>query len=238
MAPRGPNLRTRILPSARTGLRTYGVHVKAASVPRVPGLSIKFDYAMEWNREVASGIDMRAGAWAAQAGYRFAGAPGKPLVTYLHMTFSGDDPSTPNRLEGYDAMYPDRMTTGYQLGAMAAFLFINSNNVAGRFGVDLRPTATSRLEVYAWHIRAQQLNSPISFGQGDRVDPTTGVLITGVQSRHLTDDAVVMYTHVFSRRVILSLGASMSWPGEGIELLGEGLARVSYGFAPSLVLRF
>ncbi|WP_204306918.1 hypothetical protein, partial [Klebsiella aerogenes] len=68
------------------------------------------------------------------------------------------------------------------------------------------------------YINANQLGSPIQFGQGTRLEVYNGVpiLITGVTRPHLADDIFIEYTRKMNANTYLTAGFSVSFPGAGI----------------------
>lgn len=98
-------------------------------------------------------------------------------------------------------------------------VFINSNvnswQVAASFQATPRDTITARLH----RIEADQLRSPIQFGQATRVEVQNGVSspITGVTRRHLSDDLYVEYFRMISANLFMTAGFSVSVPGAGIK---------------------
>lgn len=64
------------------------------------------------------------------------------------------------------------------------------------------------------HIRANELNSPVQFGQATRVD-VNGNVITGVTDAHLSDDLFLEYSRIINRNTFLTAGVSVAFPGAG-----------------------
>ncbi|MBX9802998.1 MAG: hypothetical protein K2Y04_09570, partial [Caulobacteraceae bacterium] len=66
---------------------------------------------------------------------------------------------------------------------------------------------------------ANELNSPLQFGQATRLTLDNGVpgVVTGVRHPHLSDDFLVEYTRVLSANTFLTLGAAYSIPGVGLK---------------------
>ena len=69
------------------------------------------------------------------------------------------------------------------------------------------------------HIRANELRSPIQFGQGTRVDLSgSGAnVVAGVTDAHLADDIFLDYTRIVNRNTFVSAGVAVSFPGQGIK---------------------
>ncbi|MFX6027908.1 hypothetical protein ABTE84_21405, partial [Acinetobacter baumannii] len=78
----------------------------------------------------------------------------------------------------------------------SSMVFINSNVNAHQIALRLNPTDRDTLTLRYSHINANQLGSPIQFGQGTRLESYNGVpiLITGVTTPHLADDIFIEYT--------------------------------------------
>ena len=147
------------------------------------------------------------------AGYTFASLPWSPNVTLGYQTFSGDDPDT-TKLERFDPLYYQGSPSAWATGSKSASTFINSNvnalTLALRTAADAQDTWTLR---YA-HIRANELNSPVQFGQATRVD-VNGNVVSGVTDAHLADDLFLEYSRIINRNTFLTAGVSVSFPGAG-----------------------
>ncbi len=66
-----------------------------------------------------------------------------------------------------------------------------------------------------WHIRADQENSPIQFGQAGRLVVVGGEpqLVSGVSNSHLSDDFYVENFRILSPNMFLTTGIAVSIPG-------------------------
>lgn len=98
------------------------------------------------------------------AGYTFANVPWSPNVTLGYQTFSGDDPNTP-RLERFDPLYYQGSPSAWATGSKSASTFINSNVNALTLALRVQPTQADSWTFRYAHIRANELNSPVQFGQ-------------------------------------------------------------------------
>ena len=119
-------------------------------------------------------------------------------------SFSGDDPSTA-RLERFDPLYYEGSPGAWASGSKASMVFINTNVRALQARLELRPTPRDIVTVYVAHLRANELRSPLQFGQATRVDIADGVssIIAGVTHPHLSDDLFVKYTRVVNPNTCL-----------------------------------
>lgn len=98
-------------------------------------------------------------------------------------------------------------------------VFINSNVNSWQVAASISPTPQDTFTARLHRIEADQLRSPIQFGQATRVEEQNGVNspITGVTRRHLSDDLYVEYFRVMSPNLYLTTGFSVSVPGAGIK---------------------
>jgi hypothetical protein len=96
--------------------------------------------------------------------------------------------------------------------------FINSNVYAHQVELSVRPSMQDTVTLRYAHIRANELNSPVQFGQATRFDIAGGDnIITGVTDPHLADDVYLEYNRVLNRNTYLTAGVSASFPGKGLE---------------------
>jgi hypothetical protein len=226
-----------ILPNAREGLQFAQGYVRVNPLPAaLPGLWVAGDLAVQWSDRV----DMRASGGRAEIGYAFDGLPWRPTVSYAYQTFSGDNPRT-RRLERFDPLFYDGSPPGWATGSNGSFVFINSNVNAHRLTFGLSITPRDLLTIRYAHVRANELGSPIQFGQATRLTLANGVpaLVSGVRKAHLSDDFLVEYTRVVSQNVFLTVGAAYSNPGAGLKeiVAPQQLSGWGGGFA-NLVVRY
>ena len=204
-----------VVPNARKGLRVINLY---ARTPRLPGaLAGAFataDFAYQWNER----IDMRAWAARVQIGYTFLSHPWRPMLMYAYQTFSGDNPAT-KRLERFDPLFYEGSPSSWATGSKSAMTFINSNVNAHQLTFRINPTQQDIVTLRYAHIRANQLRSPIQFGQATRVEQANGgpALVSGVTHPHLADDVFLEYTRVVNRNTFVTAGVSASFPGKGID---------------------
>ncbi|WP_343117455.1 alginate export family protein [Ostreiculturibacter nitratireducens] len=203
-----------ILPGARDGTNALNLYAKANPFSgALENWVFSADLAYEWNDD----IDLQAWAGRVQAAYTFTDLPWSPTLTYSYQTFSGDDPNTPE-LERFDPLYYEGSPSAWATGSKSSMVFINSNVQAHGLSLRLQPTRQDTVTLRYAHIRANELRSPIQFGQATRVDTTGGTanVIAGVTDAHLSDDLFLEYSRIINRNTFLTAGVSVSLPGEGI----------------------
>ena len=207
-APDGRGL-PEIIFGGRDGMRFVNLWASWSPDPR---LTISGDLAYETN----DSPDMEAWGGRIVATYAVAGLPFEPVFGYSIQSFSGDDPST-ERLERFDPLFYDGSPAGWGSGANASLVFLNSNVTAQQLFVQMTVSARDFLTVRYFHVRANELLSPLQFGQGTRlaVDGTPN-LISGVTDAELADDIYAEYTRILTPTTFLTAGASVSYPGGGI----------------------
>lgn len=225
-----------ILPGAREG--TSAVNLYARTAPFEGVLENWFfagDVAHQWNDDV----DLRAWAGRVQAGYTFAALPWSPSLVYSYQTFSGDDPGTA-RLERFDPLYYEGSPSAWATGSKSSMVFINSNVQAHGLALRLQPSPRDTLTFRYAHIRANELRSPIQFGQATRVDTTGGAanVVSGVTDAHLSDDFFLEYSRILNPNTYLTAGVSVGVPGAGIRNVAGGRADVWSGGFVNLVVNF
>lgn len=202
-------------PSVLAGARedTETLHLYGQTAPLGGGWTFGVDLALQRNDR----IDLEAAAGRVQVSYAFADARFSPVLTYSYQAFSGDDPDTPE-LERFDPLFYDGSPSAWATGSKSAMLFINSNVRAHNLALRLRPSERDTLTIRYAHVRADELRSPIQFGQATRVDLVGGTanVFAGVTDPHLSDDLFVEFSRVLNRNTFLTAGLSVSRPGEGI----------------------
>jgi hypothetical protein len=202
----------RVIPGAREGTSTLNVYAKTNPVAgALENWTFMGDVAYQWN----DAIDLQAWAGRVTAGYAFVDFTWSPNVTIGYQTFSGDDPDTTG-LERFDPLYYEGSPSGWATGSKSASTFINSNVNALTVALRVQPTQRDTLTLRYAHIRANELNSPVQFGQATRVD-VDGNIVSGVTHAHLADDLFLEYSRIINRNTFLTAGASISFPGAGID---------------------
>ena len=177
-------------------------------------------------------------AWAGrvQAIYALPDMAWSPTITYSYQKFSGDDPDTAT-LERYDPLYYEGSPSAWATGSKSASTFINSNVAAHSFSLRLQPTESDTFTLRYAHIRANELNSPIQFGQATRID-LDGNVVTGVLDAHLSDDLFLEWNRVINRNTFFSAGLAVSFPGAGIDdALGRNASAWTGGYM-NVVINF
>lgn len=183
------------------------------------------DLAYQWNDR----IDLEAWAGRVTASYTFEGRPWTPNLSVGYQTFSGDDPDT-TTLERFDPLYYQGSPSAWATGSKSASTFINSNVNALTLALRVQPTTQDTWTFRYAHIRANELNSPIQFGQATRVD-VDGNVVAGVTDAHLADDFFIEYSRILNRNTFLTSGLSVSFPGAGIDdVIGESADPWTGGF--------
>lgn len=207
----------RLIPDGRQGLNTVHVYGRWNPLPEAyPGWHVAGDYAHQWN----SRISMAADAFNGETGYAFAELPLAPRFVYAFRLFGGDDPNT-TRFEKFDPLFYEGAPPLWATGSNGSFSFLNSNVLAHRFSLNLTINPRNFLAFYYWHIRADQINSPIQFGQAGRVVASGGEprLVSGVPDAHLSNDVYGEYTRMITPQIFLTTGAALSVPGDGLKAL-------------------
>lgn len=134
----------------RAGLQVYDARFRWQ--PRPPGQSGPFVVG-EAGLERNSRFDMRAYAVTGEAGWIFAEAPWTPTFSYRYAQFSGDDPATP-RYERWDQLLSGGNGEQWVQGINDFKVVQNSNLIAHRFQLRLRPAPTVELVPQFWMFRA------------------------------------------------------------------------------------
>ena len=174
------------------------------------------DYAHQWNDR----IQMKADAYNAETGYAFSQLPFAPGLVYAFRSFSGDDPTTA-QYEKFDPLFYEGSPPLWATGSNGSFTFLNSNVLAHRISLNLTLNPKNYMAFYYWHVRADEVNSPVQFGQAGRISASGGEpqLVAGVPDPHLSDDFYVEYTRVISPQIFLTAGVAVSVPGRGLREL-------------------
>ncbi|MDI3335603.1 alginate export family protein [Defluviimonas aestuarii] len=224
-APGGVGAPT-VTPGAREDTKTLNIYAKTNPFSGdLENWTFTSDLAYQWNDR----IDMEAWAGRVTAGYTFAGLPWAPNLTLGYQTFSGDDPDT-SKLERFDPLYYQGSPSAWATGSKSASTFINSNANALTLALRVQPTQQDTLTLRYAHIRANELNSPVQFGQATRVD-INGNVVSGVTDAHLADDIFLEYSRIINRNTFLAAGASVSFPGTGIDnVIGQNADPWTGGF--------
>ncbi len=222
-----------VTPGARDGTNTLGLYGKTNPFAGAfEDWTFTGDFAYQWNHK----IDLKAWAGRVTAGYKFENLPWSPNLTLGYQTFSGDDPNT-TTLERFDPLYYQGSPSAWATGSKSASTFINSNVKAITLALRVQPTPKDTWTLRYAHIRANELNSPIQFGQATRVD-VNGNVVSGVTDSHLSDDVFLEYSRVINRNTFLTAGVSVSFPGAGIDNVVGGSANPWTGGFINVVFNF
>lgn len=223
----------RVTSGAREGTNTFNLYARTNPfADTLENWTFTGDFAYQWNDR----IDMDAWAGRVTAGYAFANLPWSPDLTLGYQTFSGDDPDT-TTLERFDPLYYQGSPSAWATGSKSASTFINSNVNALTLALRVQPSPQDTLTLRYAHIRANQLNSPVQFGQATRVD-ASGNIVSGVSDAHLADDLFLEYSRIINRHVFLTAGVSVSYPGRGIKDVVGGDAEPWTGGFINVVFNF
>lgn len=225
-----------ITTGARDGTNTLGGYARTGRFGGVlQNLTLTADVAYQWNDR----IDLRAWAGRVQAIYAFPDLPFTPTLTVGYQTFSGDDPRT-TALERFDPLYFEGSPTAWATGTKSASTLINSNVNALVAAIQLKPSAQDTLTFRYAHIRANELRSPVQFGQATRLDITgpTSNVVSGVTDAHLADDFFIEYNRIITRNIFFTAGLAISLPGQGIKDVSGGSAPNWPGGFMNIVVNF
>ena len=201
-------------------------------------LNEQFSLAADFAWQNSSVQDMRAWGARVQLTYSFPDAPWQPRIGYTFQTFSGDDPDTPE-LERFDPLFYDGSPAAWGSGSNASLVFLNTNVNAHQIWVAATITPRDFVTARYFHVRANELLSPLQFGQGTRLDPNgSPTLISGVVDAHLSDDVYFEYTRVVTDNTFLTSGLGISVPGAGIREQIGGERNVWTGAYVNVVMKF
>ena len=201
-----------VIDGAREGTTAVNIYGKTNPMSgALENWTFTGDVAIERN----DAIDLEAWAGRVTAEYAWQDMPWSPSLTYSYQTFSGDDPETP-QLERFDPLFYQGSPSAWATGSKSASTFINSNVNAHSLALRVTPSPMDTLTLRYAHIRANELNSPVQFGQATRVDEE-GTVVVGVTDAHLVDDIFLEYNRIINPNTFLTSGISASFPGEGIK---------------------
>lgn len=225
-----------IIPNARKGLNFVNAYV--VSKPFHDHFENVFaggELAYEWNDR----IDLSAWAGRVYAGYNFSSLAWSPSFALAYQSFSGDDPST-SKLERFDPLFYEGSPSSWSTGSKSSMVFINSNVSAYQASLRMTPTERDTVTLRYAHIRANELRSPIQFGQGTRVETSGNVPspVAGATHHHLSDDVFLEYNRVINPNTFLTVGFSVSFPGPGIDSIIHAKAPTWTGGFANVVVNF
>jgi hypothetical protein len=206
-----------LLTDGREGLNTMHSYARWKPLPQQwSGFYVAGDYAYQWNEK----IDMSSNAFSGEIGNQFVQLPRKPKLVYVFRSFQGDDPSTAT-YEKFDPLFYEGSPPLWASGSNGSFSFLNSNVQLHRLQFSVNLSQRDVFSFYYWHLRADQINSPLQFGQAGRVVVIGGEpqLVSGVPNSHLSDDFYVENFRIISPNWYLTTGAAVSIPGRGLREL-------------------
>lgn len=205
-----------LIPDGREGLNTMHSYSRWKPSQSWAGFYVAGDYAYQWNDRIA----MASNAYSAEVGNQFLQLPKTPKLVYTYRSFQGDDPSTA-KYEKFDPLFYEGAPPLWASGSNGSFSFLNSNVQLHRFQYSLNLTQRDTFNFYYWHLRADQINSPLQFGQAGRFAVIGGEpqLVSGVPDSHLSDDFYVEQFRILSPNWYLTTGVAVSIPGKGLRAL-------------------
>ncbi|MCA3181089.1 MAG: alginate export family protein [Burkholderiaceae bacterium] len=231
-----PQAPVRLIENGRDGLAVTDLHARwAPTTGPLAGLSVSGELAIQRNDRIA----MKAIGWGGEVGWRIAGLPLQPRVSWSPRYFSGDQPGTPDRLERFDPLFYDASPATWSSGGNGSLAFYNSNLRVDRFRVDLTVSPRDFVNLNYWNVRAAQADSPIQYGQAGRLVGQGGgvALVSGVPVRPLTQELYAEWTRALSQRVFLTAGFGIAVPDDGLKALVPTGARTWVGGLLNLAYR-
>lgn len=174
-------------------------------------------------KETHESVDMAADAARIKLGLSWTKTPWQPSITYSYQQFSGDDPAT-SRLERFDPLYYEGSPNAWSSGSKSSMMFINSNLRVHQLAFRWMPKVKHILTFRMARISADELRSPIQFGQATRLDLADGLsaVVSGVTERHLSNDYFIEYNYLINKKNYFNAGIAIAQPGAGIKnLLNE-----------------
>ncbi|WP_345005654.1 hypothetical protein [Snuella lapsa] len=155
-----------ITPGDRDGLNALNLYTKTRPFKKtLKHLFTALDVAYQWNDR----IDMSSFGGRLQVGYDLVNIPWRPTLMYSYQTFSGDKPNTSGQ-ERFDPLYFEGNPSAWSTGSKSSMVFINSNVQSNGVSIRVSPSKKDIITLRYAHISAQQLRSPIQFGQAARVE--------------------------------------------------------------------
>ena len=224
-----------IIPGAREDLNVINAYSRTGKLDgALTNWYFSADLAYQWNDR----IDMEAWGGRGQVAYTFADAMWAPRLMYTFQSFSGDDPNTKAQ-ERFDPLFFEGSPSSWATGSKSAMTFINSNVDAHQLELSVRPSMQDTITLRYAHIRANELRSPVQFGQATRFEIAGGDnIVAGVTDPHLADDVFLEYSRIINRNTYLTTGVSASVPGKGLELAAGRDLPVWWGGFVNVVINY
>jgi len=205
----------------RDGLETWSVD--AAYRPtegRMAGWTLRGEAAVQRSER----LDLEAWGVVAEIAYRWNTVRFMPKLGYSPRYFTGDDPTTPGRIERFDPLFYDGSPATWSSGGNGSMAFYNSNLWVQQVRLELVLSQSDFANVSYFDVRAAETNSPLQYGQAARlgiVDNTVAV-VSGVPTRALTHEWYGEYTRVLSPNWFLTMGVAYAAPRAGLKALVPG----------------
>lgn len=201
----------------------------------IPNAWVRGEIALERNQR----IDMRAFAAYGEVGYRFDSLPFSPSLSYGYALFSGDNPNT-SRYERFDPLFYGNGLENWYFGANSAYSFLNSNVNIHRLSLNLVVTPRDYVLLQYIHANANQLFSPIQFGQATRLaaSSATLTLVNGVSRAPLADEIYAQWVHAFTPQIATTLWGSAAFPGDGIRTIPNAQTKTWLGAGAILSVKY
>ena len=213
-----------ITSSAREDLNALNLYLKTNPTKN---LFTALDIAYQCNDR----IDMTAWGGRLQIGYTLPKIRWAPTIMYSYQVFSGDNPNT-TKQERFDPLYFEGSPSAWSTGSKSSMVFINSNVQSNGISLRITPTKKDIFTLRYAHILAQQLQSPIQFGQATRIEFSNDIptVISGVTNKNLANDLFIEYNRVMSKNIYLNAGFSISFPDKGIRSITNRTSNWTGGF--------
>jgi hypothetical protein len=139
----------------REGLQVYDARFRwEPGNPGQPGPYFAGEYAAQINEN----FDMDARGYYGEAGWQFPTAPWTPTISYRYANFSGDDPDTAT-FERWDPLLSGGNGEQWVQGINHFKVVQDSNVIAQRLQLRLRPTPKIELVPQYWNFRAESLTN-------------------------------------------------------------------------------
>ncbi len=186
---------------SREGLQVYDARARWQPNPAAlpgPFLATEGGYQRNIN------FDMSAYAFYGEAGWSFANLPWSPTLSYRYAEFSGDNPNT-TRYERWDPLFSGGNGEQWVEGINHFKVFQNSNLVAHRIQLRLRPNPKLELVPQIWLFRAK---STTNIGGNPA--------LTYLDSKDLGYEVNMTVKYFFSQRVFLQGHVAATYPGKAI----------------------
>lgn len=135
---------------SREGLQVYDARFRWQPNPAgQSGPFVAGEFALQRNEN----FPMRAYGFYGEVGYHFAELPWTPTFSYRYARFSGDDPNT-DRFERWDPLLSGGNGEQWVQGINHFKIWQDSNVIAHRFQMRMRPTPKIELVPQLWAFRA------------------------------------------------------------------------------------